>query len=139
MTPLRQRFEQDHARQGAPDEESDFLNHLRVMAMSCRIKPRADLFKACALLQLDGSATREAYSEALVRCLDTALGQRTQLFSPGVIERSFDERWLIALARASGREDEPSLSFLLSSRVPAQNRRMIRFLIGRIAGCFELR
>ncbi|MEM8576694.1 MAG: hypothetical protein AAGF60_02480 [Pseudomonadota bacterium] len=115
-----------------------FLNHLRFTAMECRIKPRADLFEACALLQTTRVATREAYSSALMRCLNEALGQRARLLSPGEAERSFDEDWLIALGRACGRGDEGSVAFLLGARVPRDSRRLIRFLVGRIAECFSL-
>ncbi|MEO0391227.1 MAG: hypothetical protein AAF218_09850 [Pseudomonadota bacterium] len=115
-----------------------FLNHLRFTAMGCRVKPRADLFEACALLQTTRTATREAYSDALMRCLAQALGQPPRLFSPAVTERSFDEDWLIALGRACGRADEASIAFLLATRVPHEHRRLIRYLVGRIADCFSL-
>lgn len=115
-----------------------FLNHLRFVAMGCRVKPRADLFEACALLHADRTAAREAYSDALMRCLNDALGLRVVLLSPGVAERTFDEDWLISLGRACARRDEASIAFLLNSRVARENRRMIRFLVTRIAECFSL-
>ena len=115
-----------------------FLNHLRFVAMKCRVKPRTALFEACALLTAQKSAEQAAYAEALMRCINEALGKPARLLSPGVSELTFDERWLIQLARASARGDEDSLRFLLSSRVAFENRRLVRFLIGRIAGDFAL-
>ena len=73
-----------------------------------------------------------------MRCINEALGKPARLLSPGVSELTFDERWLVQLARASAQGDEDSLRFLLSSRVAFENRRLVRFLIGRIAGDFAL-
>ncbi|MEM6408010.1 MAG: hypothetical protein AAF700_06280 [Pseudomonadota bacterium] len=115
-----------------------FLNHLRFVAMSCRVKPRTDLFEACALLKVDTAASRDAHAEALMRCLSEALGKPARLYSPGVQEFTFDEQWLMQLGRACARGDEDSLRFLLSSRVAFENRRFMRFLVGRIADCFYL-
>jgi len=106
--------------------------------MACRVQPRADLFEACALLQTTPAASREAYSAALMRCLNEALGQRARLLSPGEAERSFDEDWLVALGRACGRGDEASIAFLLARRVPQRSRRLIRYLVSRIADAFDL-
>jgi len=139
MTPLRLDISPAPAAPPVLDASAEaFLNHLRFVAMGCRIKPRTDLFKACALLHADRSAAREAYSDALMRCLNDALGTRAELRSPGVTERTFDENWLIALGRACQRGDEGSIAFLLGTRVPRESRRMIRFLVGRIAECFAL-
>jgi len=115
-----------------------FLNHLRFISMACRVQPRADLFEACALLAASRTASREAHAEALMRCLHEAVGKRITLFSPGTAEISFDEAWLLQLGRALCREDEASVSFLLGRRVAPENRRLIRFLVGRIAECFSL-
>lgn len=119
-------------------ETMSYLNHLRFAAMQCRAKPRTDLFEACALLKVEKSASRDAYADALMRCLSEALGKPARLFAPGTTELTFDEQWLLALGQACVRGDEDSQRFLLSSRVGFQNRRLVRFLVGQIADCFAL-
>lgn len=115
-----------------------FLNHLRFVAMSCRVKPRTDLFQACALLQIDNSATRDAHAEALMRCLGEAFGKPARLLSPGTHETTFDEQWLMRLGKACAERDEGTQRFLLNSRIAYENRRLVRFLITRISECFSL-
>lgn len=139
MVPLR--LETSVNRVPEPElsaEALGYLNHLRFTAMGCRSKRRTDLFEACALLQVNRSASRAAHSEALVRCLNEALNKQTRLFAPGTSEMTFDERWLLELGRAIGRGDEPSVQFLLHSRVPKEHRRLVRFLVGQISECFSL-
>lgn len=119
-------------------EAMSFLNHLRFAAMQCRVKPRTDLFEACALLKVEKSASRDAYADALMRCLSEAFGKPARLFAPGTTELTFDEHWLLALGQACVRGDEDSQRFLLSSRVGFQNRRLVRFLVGQIADCYAL-
>ena len=119
-------------------EAMAFVNHLRFVAMACRVKPRQDLFQACALLQTTRSASQEAHAEALMRCLDQALGKKSLLHAPGVSTLSFDEHWLMQLGLASARQDTDSVAFLLASRVSPEHRRLVRFLIGRIAEYFSL-
>ena len=75
-----------------------FLNHLRFVAMACRVKPKTDLFEACALLTVERSASREACADALMRCLGEAFGKPARLYAPGTAELTFDENWLICLA-----------------------------------------
>ena len=100
--------------------------------------PRTQLFEACALLHASGSQTVEAHAEALMRCLNEALGKRAKLHAPGVSEISFDERWLIQLGTATARGDELSLRFLLRSRVAHEHRRLVTYLIRQVSGAFEL-
>ena len=119
-------------------EASAYLNHLRFVSMACRSKPRADLFEACALLQVSRPASQEAHAEALVRCLGEALGKTAKFHSPGTQEMTFDETWLLQLGLACVRQDEASVSFLLASRVGREHRRLVRFLVARISGCFSL-
>ena len=113
-----------------------FLNHLRFVAMACRAKPKADLFEACALLKAEGSASRDAHTDALMRCLAEALGKPARLFAPGTAEQTFDEQWLMRLGVACSQGDQDSLSFLLGSRVAFENRRLVRYLMGCIATRF---
>ncbi len=139
MQPLRR--ELDRERLPEPQIAGDmfnFLNHLRFVAMQCRSMPRTDLFKACALLHGAEDANRQAHAEALVRCLPEALGKPARLLAPGVSETTFDENWLMQLGSASARGDASSMAFLLNSRVGKENRRLIRFLVGRISECFSL-
>lgn len=113
-----------------------YLNHLRFLSMSCRSKPRADLFEACALLHATRSASRDAHAEALMRCLNEALGKPARLHAPGTFEMSFDETWLVQLGQAVMRQDDASTAFLLKSRVLPEHRRLVRFLVGRISEFF---
>lgn len=115
-----------------------FLNHLRLAAMACRSKPRADLFEACALLQVTRSASCTAHTEALMRCLAEALGKPARLHTPGTAETSFDEKWLLQLGRVLRQGDSASAAFLLGARVGLPHRRLVRYLMGRIAECFSL-
>ncbi|MEO1222293.1 MAG: hypothetical protein AAFY42_13255, partial [Pseudomonadota bacterium] len=119
-------------------EAMAFLNHLRFVAMACRTKPRTDLFRACAMLQVNATASQSAHAEALMRCLGEALGQAPRLHAPGSSELTFDERWLIVLAQASVRGDTDSLAFLLRSRIGREHRRLVGFLIANISECFPL-
>lgn len=118
--------------------ELAFVNHLRFVAMACRSKPRADLFEACALLQVERSASRTAHADALMRCVGQALGKTPRLHAPGTAELSFDETWLLQLGLACARGDVASQAFLLNSRLAHENRSLVRFLIGQIADCFSL-
>lgn len=113
-----------------------FLNHLRFVAMECRSKARTNLFEACALLHATRTASRDAHAEALMRCLGEALGRPARLHTPGTSETTFDERWLIQLETACRHNDRDSFRFLVGSRVAPQNRRLVAFLVGRIAGHF---
>lgn len=115
-----------------------FVNHLRFVSMSCRAKPRTDLFHACALLHGAQADAQKAHAEALMRCLNQALGKPARLHAPGVGEMTFDESWLVQLGLASARGDQASLSFLLASRVAHQHRRLVRFLVGQISERFSL-
>jgi hypothetical protein len=126
-----------------PEPELDaasasFLNHLRFVAMTCRAKRRANLFEACALLQISRTASCEAHADALMRCLGDAIGKRITLFTPGTTEISFDEAWLLQLGRALNQGDDASAAFLLNSRVVREHRRLVRFLVARISEHFSL-
>ena len=119
-----------------PNDARPFLNHLRFVAMGCRSMRRTDLFEACALLHVTKTATLQAHAEALMRCLHEALGKRPQLFAPGVVQTSFDEKWLVELGLACDRQDTNSVRFLLKSRVAPEHQRLVSFLMHRIAAQF---
>lgn len=118
-------------------EAPTLLNFLRFTALSCRAKPRTDLFHACALLHVSRSRSLEAHAEALMRCLNDAVGKNLRFHAPGTAEMSFDEAWLVQLSDALLRDDDASASFLLRSRVLPEHRRLVGFLIGRIARSFD--
>lgn len=124
--------------QGFSDGTWALINHLRMVALDCRAKPRTDLFRACALLSLDKTKARNAHAEALMRCLRDALGQTPRLHRPGEAELSFDETWLMRLAEAVALQDHDSATFLLCSRVREQDRRNFRYLIFSVSECFSL-
>ncbi|MCV6592987.1 MAG: hypothetical protein OIF48_08560 [Silicimonas sp.] len=126
--------------EAAPRDTSGqaFLNHLRFTAMACRAKARTDLFEACALLAVDRSQSRKAHAEALVLSLNEALGKRPIFHRPGDAERSFDEHWILQLARVLAQGDEASATFLLHSRVERAKHRHILFLMSRISEHFSL-
>ncbi len=109
------------------------LDALRVVARRCRVAPRTDLFRACALIANTKSATHENYTQALFRCIGDAIGRNPVFYRPGTTEVSFDEAWLIRAVMAATEGDEGSLRFLVGSRVPKVHRRHIRFLISGIA------
>lgn len=122
--------------QDALDQQALFdhatLNMLRFAALGCRVKPQTDLFQACALLQVERSRSQAAHADALMRCLKEALGAAPRLFAPGTVEISFDEAWLMRLGAAITHDQDPSVAFLLRSRVLPEHRRLIWFLVGRI-------
>lgn len=118
-------------------ETPSLLNFLRFTALSCRAKPRTDLFHACALLHVSRSRSLEAHAEALMRCLNDAVGKNLRFHAPGTAEMSFDEAWLVQLSDALLRDDNASTSFLLRSRVMPEHRRLVGFLIGWIARSYE--
>ena len=117
----------------APESRA-LLTHLRIVGLACRTAARTDLFKACALLTTDTQEAQTAYAETLMRCLPQAIGKRPVVYTPGTQDLSFDEAWLLRLIEAAGREDEPSFTFLLQSRVAPHARRSITFL-ARFVAC----
>jgi len=107
----------------------NMLNHLRLVALDCRISARTDLFEACASLSASPSHLGYAHASTLMRCLSQALGKTPVLFRPGAYEVSFDEAWLVRLVLASAANDKDSVAFLLRSRVRQPAQRSLAFLI----------
>lgn len=123
----------------APEKDSTaptLLEHLRGVARDSRCKSYVDLFGACAALSGNRHVAAQAASEVLMRCLSQALGRRPVLYRQGEGETSFDEDWLVALARSLKQEDVSSATFLLHSRVPKQFRRNLVFLLRNVADNF---
>lgn len=106
-----------------------FLDHLRHASRDVRCKGYVDMFGACAALSRNEAVAATAASEVLMRCLSQALGRRPILFRADEPEMSFDEAWLLALARSLREGDAESAAFLLRSRVPAHARRHLVFLL----------
>jgi len=115
-----------------PRCELSFLNSLRIATVICRARLQTDRFEACALLHVSHSVSTRAHAEALVQCLSKALDKPARLLAPGTDELSFDEHWLLGLARAHTRGDDASVAFLLGRRVRPENRRLVAFLIGQL-------
>ena len=127
------------ARSSAPCPARDpdpLLDHLRRVASAARCKSYVDLFGACAALSSNRDVAAQAASEVLVRCLSQALGRRPVLYREGETAMSFDEAWLMALARSLDGEDTQSATFLLHSRVPAHARRNFVFLLRTVLDNF---
>lgn len=112
------------------------LEHLRRSARAGRCKRYIDLFGACAALSTNRHGAAQAASDVLMRCLSQALGHRPVFYREGEQDTSFDEKWLIALARSLRTGDEASATFLLCSRVPKHLRRNIVFLLNGVADKF---
>ena len=112
------------------------LDHLRHVARDARCKSYVDLFGACASLSVNRDIAMQAASDVLMRCLSQALGRRPILFRAGEPETSFDEDWLLALARSLQAGDTASCTFLLHSRVPKHAHRNLVFLLGNVADNF---
>lgn len=124
----------------APGDSSPlnpFLDRLRRASRDVRCKGYVDLFGACAALSRNGSISTTAASEVLMRCLSQALGRRPILRRAGEAEMSFDETWLLALARSLRGRDDASAAFLLRSRVPARARRHVVFLLRTVIDNYE--
>lgn len=119
-----------------PREWRGILNVLRVTALDCRVAARTDLFHACALLSNKEDTARDAFSQALFKCLSEAISTKPVFFQPGTEELSFDEAWLICALIASRSGDGDSRAFLIRSRVPKMYQRQISFLIKGISDQF---
>lgn len=119
-----------------PDEWCGVLNALRVVALQCRVAARTDLFEACALISNKQNTARDAFAQALFRCLREAIDHKPVFFQPGTDEMSFDEAWLLRAVMAAHAGDTDSLSFLIRSRVAKIHQRNISFLINGISRRF---
>ncbi|APE43034.1 hypothetical protein BOO69_06085 [Sulfitobacter alexandrii] len=113
-----------------PPAPTPLLTHLRRVSRDSRCKSFIDLFGACAALSGNREVAAQAASEILIRGLHQALGRRPVFFREGERDTSFDENWLMALARALDTDDTASATFLLHSRVPRHARRNLIFLLG---------
>lgn len=140
MTLQRHAYPATHALQNTVQDGATLLliNHLRVIGLRCRAARRAAPLESCALIGARDEAARSLHAETLMRALPHALGQAPVLYKPGSALLSFDEAWILALARALKRDDMPSATFLLRSRVPAHARRGLAFLLRSVSEHFAL-
>lgn len=137
MTAAACKISSEHAlaSDGACPSEG-LIDHLRDVARTNRCKAHIELFGACAALSKNRDVARHAAAEVLVRCLSQALQHRPAFYRVGERENSFDEKWLIALARSLKTGDEASATFLLNSRVPKHAHRNLVFLLRNVADSF---
>ena len=111
------------------EDPGDRLELLRAQAARCRTAAHIDLHRACSLLTLDRERAPVVFARALLRTLGQALGKRLVIHRPGSAEVSFDESWLIRLIERLECGDTDSFTFLLSRRIPHENRRSVAFLL----------
>lgn len=109
-----------------PAPQEPLLGHLRLAALRCRTAPRGPV-EACALLHPEAQA--EDYATALARLLPEVLIRRPVFWRTGTESLSFDESWLLALARALRTGDADSAAFLLARRVLPRGRPLLRLLV----------
>jgi len=117
-------------------QEAALLEHVRDVARSSRCKQYIDLFGACAVLSGNRDVAAQAASEVLMRCLSQALGRRPVIYRVDEPETSFDEAWLLALARSLKTGDTASATFLLKSRVRKDLHRNLVFLLKAVVDNF---
>ncbi|MEX1234816.1 MAG: hypothetical protein WEB56_07515 [Roseovarius sp.] len=138
MASALRKISQDHdIDSGTATGPRPLLDQLRHAASGARCKSYIDMFGACAALSGNRHVAGQAASEILMRCLSQALGRRPVLFREGVRETSFDEDWLLALARSLKDGDTLSATFLLRSRVPKHACRNLVLLLRAVVDEFD--
>ena len=138
MNAVSRKFDVDaRFEDGARTADAGLLEHLRHVARTSRCKGYVDMFGACATLSGNRAVAAKAAAEVLMRCLSQALGRRPRLYREGEPETTFDEKWLLALARSLKACDNDSATFLLNSRVPKHARRNLVFLLGSVVDNFS--
>ncbi|QFT60393.1 hypothetical protein FIU94_16305 [Sulfitobacter sp. THAF37] len=113
------------------------LTLLRRIARDSRCKSYVDLFGACAALSGNRQVAAQAACEVLILGLQQALGRRPVFYREDEHETSFDENWLLALARSLRTDDTASVTFLLHSRVHRSARRNLIFLLNSVFASTE--
>lgn len=111
----------------------DALRLVREQQAVARDAVRLDLFKACALLALKDSSTARDYANAVVRTLGQALDKTPELRAPDADGVSFDEHWLLRVLERLRAQDDASVAFLISSRVPQPKRDSVIYLVTGLA------
>ncbi|TFL18827.1 hypothetical protein [Jannaschia formosa] len=111
------------------DRQPPLIALLRFHALACRTSPRAGLTPEDAAR----AAAVEDMALLLARMLPVLLLRRPVLWRPGTAGRSFDEDWLLALARALRAGDADSARFLLTRRARPEGAATLRMLVGDLA------
>ncbi len=120
----------------AMPEWHGLLNHLRMIALECRVAAREDLFQACALLSTKRDVARDAHARALLKCLRQAVAAPVTFYRPGTTQVSFDEAWLMQALTCKRAGDNDSFAFLIRSRVNPLYQRQVAFLLAGISEQF---
>lgn len=118
--------------QAAPVSLERELVLLRVLMRKCRAKARVEVFETCALLLHAPKEGAQDYADALLRVLATGLPSGPVIHAISAQERSFDEKWLLALFAAIQRKDQGSVAFLLRARLPLHVRRPVGWLAAEL-------
>ncbi|MBM2575222.1 hypothetical protein JQC91_02790 [Jannaschia sp. Os4] len=113
----------------ARDRQPPLIAWLRLAALECRIAPPPGLPAEGAMRM----AEAEDMAAMLARLLPALLFRRPVLLRPGSPGRSFDEDWLLALARAEVSGDRRSARFLLARRARPDGAAVLRMLVGDLA------
>lgn len=113
--------------------DTGLLNRVRFYASKCRAAARQDIERVYSAISNSAELSEEAYMRLLLQILDQALGYRPVFLRPGESMTTFDERWLTTLLRVHSEGDLASVRFLINSRIPKQNRRVIFDLVDRAA------
>ncbi|TDL79478.1 hypothetical protein E2L08_09215 [Palleronia sediminis] len=117
-----------------PAAQPGLVSFLRLAALGCRTAPRASV-PAC--LTLCPEADAGTCATILAHALPELLARRPVLHAPGTAVRSFDEEWLLALARARARGDTASVRFLAGRRVRPHRRAALMVLLGALLDRLE--
>ena len=99
------------------------INKLRFLMIACRAESRISIRQACKLIQVNKKKSARLFADSILRTLDQVLGKPPVFRNPGDKDLSFDEKWLASLIRSHLNEDQPSIKFLLSSRIANFSRR----------------
>ena len=94
------------------------LNAVRRAGRALRVSPR-------------GLCGMSAWSQIVLLC-QTMIGRRLIFFPPQDPDKSFDEKWILAVLDAVRRADADSYRFLLLSRMSAERASALHFPLCRL-------
>ncbi|MFW2586685.1 hypothetical protein [Sagittula sp. SSi028] len=100
----------------------------------CETDPRLDILRYELMY-----AEAEHPLQGLRETLGAALGKAVEIRLPAEPERSFDERWLLALFDAASKADLSGYQFLLRSRMQAQDAAQVHFALTQAQVWLEAR
>lgn len=111
------------------------LFQIRLAAMTGRTDPRASI-ASCALV--DPALETDKAARLLVQIVAQGLDRRPVFWRPGSEGQSFDESWLIALARAIRVGDTGSERFLTERRVRPPATRILRHFLEMLGARLDI-